>query len=418
MKEENQVKILIVDDNPVNCRVLVNSLEEFEEYKLLVAHNGVKAVAIAEKVFPDLLLLDINMPEMNGFEVCEHLKSNPETRDIPIIFLSALDDIDSKIKGFNVGGVDYVTKPFHREEVLKRVETQIKIRRLTESLQSRNQILLDKNNELARLLKEIGQMKSQLQESHEQITGSITYAERIQRAFLPTHREILRIFPQHFVIYKPRDIVSGDFYLFEEKDGKLIAAAIDCTGHGVPGALMSVIGHTQLSNIISENSSLKPSDMLQELDLRVRQLLKQDEGEFRTHDGMDMNLSVYDPASKILSFAGANLPIIRYREGEELFEIRGDVLPIGGSLVSNKVFTTHELEMLPGDVIYLFSDGFIDQFGGENGRKLTRRRFKEILQEIGSVSLEQQEQILQQFLADWQGEHEQTDDITVIAIKF
>jgi DNA-binding response OmpR family regulator len=410
--EEYIPTILIVDDNPVNCKVLISNLEAAGNYKLLVAMNGTKAVQIAEKRLPDLILLDINLPEMNGFEVCTHLKANPETAEIPIIFLSALNDVDSKVNGFNVGGVDYITKPFYKEEVLKRVETQLKIKLLNQSLQRKNEVLAQKNDE-------INATKKELEASHDQITQSINYAMRIQMALLPSTSEIYKSLPKFFVLYKPRDIVSGDFYWHGEVNNKIILAAVDCTGHGVPGALMSVIGYTQLNNIILERGITSAQHILQLLDVQVRRLLsQQDNGglEDSSQDGMDISLAVIDVNEKYIEYAGANQPLYIVRQGQ-IGEVQPDKYPIGGSQYADKQFESKFIKLEPGDTVYLNSDGYPDQFGGELGRKLSRRRFKELLVEATAFDVVDQRDFLKRKFDDWKGQHEQLDDIMVMGFQ-
>lgn len=222
--------ILLVDDNPTNLKVLSANLAGLD-YQLLTATTGERALVVAQNALPELILLDINLPGINGFEVCTQLKNNPITAHIPIIFLSALDDTQSKVKGFEVGGVDYVTKPFQREEVIARVQTQLKISTLTKNLEAQNKVLENINREL---------------------TDSITYASRIQKALMPTNEALLSYFPNSFVFFKPRNIVSGDFYQVFENRNKIFILVADCTGHGVPGTFMSLLGINLIRQIIEE----------------------------------------------------------------------------------------------------------------------------------------------------------------------
>jgi phosphoserine phosphatase RsbU/P len=413
--EENST-ILIVDDNPINCKVLMSSLEVFHEYRLLVAHNGLKAIQIAEKANPDLILLDINMPELNGFQVCERLKQNPETRDIPIIFLSALDDVDSKITGFAVGGVDYITKPFYKEEVIARVQTQVRLRQLQRNMADKNKALESSNIELQQLLAQVRRYQLELEESHDNIKESINYAQRIQFALLPTKALISNYLPDFFSLYKPRDVVSGDFFWFARAAGKSIVAAVDCTGHGVPGALMSVIGNTQLNSIVYESKLLDSELILTELDSRVRKTLKQRSDTVENQDGMDVALVVIDHVAGTIDFAGANLPLYVVR-GDQIYDLPGDKYPIGGTQFEDKVFHGNVMKVEPNDVIYLASDGFPDQFGGEHGRKLSRRRFKEVLVEANRYPVLQQGEYLMDVLTEWQGTNNQLDDVMVLGFR-
>jgi CheY-like chemotaxis protein len=424
-QEADQIRILIVEDNPVNVKVLMSSLEEFK-YKLLVAQTGSRAVNIAVKTVPELILLDVNLPEMNGFEVCKTLKANRITKDIPIIFLSALDDVDSKVKGLSLGAVDYITKPFYKEEVIKRVETQIEIYKLTQNLREQKKELEKKNGKLQMVLDILNQVQSNIKQSFQRISDSIEYAKRIQHALLPEPANIRRYLPESFVFYRAKAIVSGDLYWFAHQQGRIILATIDCTGHGVPGAFMSVIGHTQLNSIVIEQNILDPGTILEHLDRRVQNTVnKQMENDVDSPlDGMDISLVVIDLKNNQLQFAGANQNLVHVKAsqaGNTLEEIKGEKLPIGGPISgmvqADKKFITHTVAFGPGDWFYLFSDGFGDQFGGAEGKKFTRVKLRNLLLEKSQLPARMQHQYLEKAFDEWRGNHEQVDDVTVIGFQ-
>lgn len=424
-QEADQIRILIVEDNPVNVKVLMSSLEEFK-YKLLVAQTGTRALNIAVKTVPELILLDVNLPEMNGFEVCAALKQNKATKDVPIIFLSALDDVDSKVKGLSLGAVDYITKPFYKEEVVKRVETQIEIFKLTQNLREQKRELEKKNSKLQMVLDILNQVQSNIKQSFQRISDSIEYAKRIQHALLPEPANIRRFLPESFVFYRAKAIVSGDLYWFAHQHGRIILATIDCTGHGVPGAFMSVIGHTQLNSIVIEQNILDPGTILEHLDRRVQNTVnKQMENEVDSPlDGMDISLVVIDPKASQLQFAGANQNLVHIKlgtDGHVLEEIKGEKQPIGGPMSAmmhaEKKFTTHTVLYQAGDWFYLFSDGFGDQFGGADGKKFTRVKLRNLLLEKSQLPARMQQQYLEKAFDEWRGNHEQVDDVTVIGFQ-
>lgn len=261
---------------------------------------------------------------------------------------------------------------------------------------------------------EIIQQKHVIEEKNKDITDSINYAKTIQEAILPDKEIKYRVFPNAFVLFKPKDIVSGDFYWFTEKNGKRIIAACDCTGHGVPGALMSMIGNNVLHQIVNENGITGPSLILDELNKGIIKALKQEQQTERK-DGMDVALLTFVSDSKV-EFAGAQRPLWIIRNSEHL-EIKGDKFAIGGIKTENEgKHTNHVIDIQKDDVLYIFSDGYADQFS-DSDKKLMTKRFKEILLEIHQKPLPEQEKYLDDFIEKWKGRFEQTDDILVIGIK-
>lgn len=267
----------------------------------------------------------------------------------------------------------------------------------------------------------INEIKEEIEIKHREVIDSVNYAKRIQDALLPSLRQIEQHFSHSFVLFKPRNIVSGDFYWFSQKEGKLIIASVDCTGHGVPGAFMSLIGNTLLNHIVNEKSITDPAEILNQLNKEVNKLLHQTESGSESKDGMDVAICVFEEqyAQKevvAIAYAGANRPLF-YIENNELQEIKADKFPIGGLDYDNlKKFTTQIIQLRVNTSIYIFSDGFADQFGSNN-KKLKTKKFKEILLSIQDKPMEQQKSYLGHFIDDWKGATEQTDDILVIGIK-
>jgi histidine kinase len=270
----------------------------------------------------------------------------------------------------------------------------------------------------------IEEQRDLIEHKNKNITASINYAKNIQRAMLLTEKEIQEILPQSFVFYRPRDIVSGDFYWFQSKDDKIYAAAIDCTGHGVPGALMSAIGNNLLDELFNKLDLEEPDMILNQLSHSVIKALRQ--AETKNNDGMDMALLKIDRQKQTLEYAGAKNPLIYIQNGE-LFEIKADKMPIGGLWFEERkerVFTKHIVPLSADNqpiptVFYIFSDGFQDQFGGAQNRKYTTSKFKKLLLEIYQLPIEDQEAILQKEIENWMqiGNESQTDDILVIGGK-
>ena len=261
---------------------------------------------------------------------------------------------------------------------------------------------------------EVVAQKEELAQKNKDITDSIRYAKRIQFAILPP----VLPFPDTFILFKPKDIVSGDFYWLDVIGDLEFLAAVDCTGHGVPGAFMSIIGYNSLNKIVKEHQIYKPSDILDRLNYEViTSLQRQDAAGGAIQDGMDLSLTCYNKKTGILQFAGAFNPLWLVRNGD-LEEIKADRFPIGRSKDVDKKFTTVEIEVKKGDVFYFFSDGYADQFGGDSGKKFKSKPMKELVLALQDLPMERQKEVLEGTLEAWRGDIEQVDDILVIGRKF
>jgi len=256
--------------------------------------------------------------------------------------------------------------------------------------------------------------KEELAQKNKDITDSIRYAKRIQFAILPEESP----FPDTFILFKPKDIVSGDFYWFNQVGDKEFFSAVDCTGHGVPGAFMSIIGHNSLTKIVREYGILEPGKILTQLNKEVLETLHQRSDMGDVYDGMDLALVSYDRKGKYLEYSGAFNPLYLVRDGE-ILETKADKISIGRSALKTKaVFQNHRIEVKSGDTVYLFSDGYADQFGGELMKKFKYRNLKELILKIQSESMTQQRIILNHTIEKWRGDIEQLDDILVIGRRF
>ncbi len=307
------------------------------------------------------------------------------------------------------------------------------------------------NIKLAKQNKEIEEKSFELQTASEKIskqnlniTQSINYAKGIQQAMLPHIENLNSLIPESFILFKPRDVVSGDFYWFKEVDSKsdiykvmnlfkktsdkekkeqvptnnldkkILISAVDCTGHGVPGAFMSMIGYNLLDEIIDKGIN-KPNLILEEMHRGVRFSLKQDTTDNK--DGMDMALCVYSKKDNLIEFSGAKNPLI-YIRNNEIFQIKGDNNPIGGLQSSDIKFTSHKIEITEPTWFYIFSDGFVDQFGGPDGRKFMIKNFRKFLLEIHERPMDEQKEILDVTFEGWKGsDFQQIDDILVMGFK-
>ncbi|GAB4478959.1 MAG: hypothetical protein OHK0057_30470 [Thermoflexibacter sp.] len=282
----------------------------------------------------------------------------------------------------------------------------------TQELQVTNEELSQQAEEIIAQRDNIEHFSRQLVKINEDMTASLNYAKRIQNALLSFDKKMSHALPQHFVFFKPRDIVSGDFYWFAEKGNKVIIAAVDCTGHGVPGAFMSMIGNTLLNQIVHDREIHEPHLILNELHKGVWQTLRQEDHAIK--DGMDISLCTIDFANKSLTFAGARHPLLIIQNNHyEL--IKGDKISIGEN--ADYSYTPHIFDIQVPTSFYIFSDGYADQFGGENNKKFSIQKLKELLLSISLEDMETQKNRVEQALAQWQNTHKQIDDILLIGFK-
>ena len=259
--------------------------------------------------------------------------------------------------------------------------------------------------------------KEEIQLKNVLITDSIDYAQTIQEAVLPTRQEIQEMIPDSFVLYKPKATVSGDFYWLGQVNERLVCAVADCTGHGVPGAFMSLLGYNMLENAVKDLQTAKPAHILDTLNEEVNHRLAGGElGEDSKH-GMDISLISIDTKTNLLEFAGAHNSIYIVR-ANELIELKADKMGIGGNKLNEAGFKNQETTLQKGDMIYLFTDGFPDQIGGPNRKKFYYRPFKELLLEISTLQPEEQRKKLNDTHSTWMGEKmDQTDDILIMGIR-
>jgi serine phosphatase RsbU (regulator of sigma subunit)/ligand-binding sensor domain-containing protein len=265
--------------------------------------------------------------------------------------------------------------------------------------------------------KEVVRQKELLEISNKDITDSIKYAKNIQQAMLPSHETLDKYFNDTFIYFKPRDIVSGDFYTVEKFENMVVVSCADCTGHGVPGAFMSLIGSTILKEVTTDKTVQNASQVLVKLDSRLREMLNK-HGATSVSDGMDISIFDYDTSTRRLRLASANRSSYLLHKGEWI-EIKGDRRNVGGSELANKSdYTLHEYTIEPGDIIYLFSDGITDQFGGTLGKKIKKSGLLEWLQATHHAPMKDQREYIKQQFKSWKQDHEQTDDVIVMGIRF
>ncbi|RPH34493.1 MAG: response regulator [Bacteroidales bacterium] len=392
--------ILIVDDNPKNIQTLGVFLQT-EGYQVEFAINGESALDWIKRATFDLILLDIMMPGMDGYEVCRIIKSDPKNQKIPIIFLTGKVDTESIISAFDLGAVDYIKKPFNQRELIARVKTQIEIKISRE--------------EIARNLRDI-------EHKNELITGSIQYAQRIQNALLPTEAIFKAYIPDNFILFLPKNIVSGDFYWTQQIEDIIFVAAADCTGHGIPGALMSMLGISLLNEIVMTKRVLETDEILNQMRDKLIGRLNQGNSEGAgIKDGLDIALISINLSQKLLTFSGANNPLIIVRKdtksGETiLIEHKADKMPISLHL-KMKPFNKTTCHIMAKDKIYLFSDGYSDQFGGEENKKFSLNSLRQLFKSLYELPMIEQKQRLNEKFIEWKGNNKQLDDVVIVGLN-
>ncbi len=285
---------------------------------------------------------------------------------------------------------------------------------LAENERMLEQKVIERTAELVEKQKEVEEQNEKISELYEEVTDSIKYAKGLQEAILPPDEFVKKLIPNAFVLYKPKDIVSGDFYWIEEKNDKVYFAAVDCTGHGVPGAFMSIVGYNALNEALRVSDN--PGEILDGLNKGISKTLHNNAIGTTTKDGMDLALCSYDKKTRTLEYSGAYNPLYLIRNGE-VEQLKADKFAIGGYYEDpDKKYTNHVLQLEENDYIYIFSDGYADQFGGPKGKKFMYKRFRDHLLSLNGKSMTDQKLFLDATLEQWRGPLEQIDDVLVIGM--
>ena len=400
------VKILILDNILLDVDKIIKCLKE-NGYDIppTVAHDEKTFIEQLNIDRPDVILSEHILPGFNSFRALDIARQ--KYPGIVFILVSGDACEEFAIELLKEGIDDYVLKNH-----LLRLPHVIETSYIMNRYQNESQKLALTNEELIKANEIIEQRnKSMIQ--------SIIFAERIQGLTLPKIDIVLKSFPEAFILYRPKDIVSGDFYWFNNINDRFIAVVADCTGHGVSGALLSMIGSGFLNEIVENEENIQhPKDILSLLDTNMCKLLHQDTST-GYQDGIDIALCSIDQSNKMIYFSGCKRPLLHYKRKEkQIVEYKGEPYLIGG--VDSRVvktFKTQEIPYKTGDYIYMFTDGYVDQFGGTDDKKLMKDRFIEWLESFKHLNLNYQGQLLEQKLIRWRGNYEQTDDILVVGIK-
>jgi len=370
-----------------------------------------------------LSLLYKTFKKLNNYKKANfYLEQNIATKD-SLEKLSAKDELikyESE-KKFEIkqqlDSLKHLEEMRFQQAETKAKEEEIKMQRIIEGVLLIGILLVI--GFLVFVYKQLNTTKAQklvIEEKQQEITDSINYAKRIQDAMMTSSGYIIDALPESFIYFNPKDVVSGDFYwAFSDQSGNIFFTVADCTGHGVPGAFMSMIGTSLLNKIIIENKIKETDQILNELRLQIIRALNQKEDSSQK-DGMDISLCKLDLKNKTLQFSGAMNPLVHI-SGDELKIYKGDPQPIGYLSGKEKSFTSEHVRLEKGDMVYVFSDGFQDQFGGEKGKKYRSLKFRKFLHSISYKSTDEQNKLIEQEFNSWLGDYEQIDDVCVMGVR-
>ena len=423
------------DDRRREMNHSFDEAQETNDYSLnLILYSGIAWLLIALAV-AIIVTLSITRPVKNLKSILEGLgkgvfpkhdlkPSSDEIGDMTVAMNKLVDGMKHTTEFANQVGqsnFDYEYQPLSDEDTLG--QALMKMRDdLAENERILEQKVIERTEEVVRQKGELEKQKYRIEELYKDVTDSIRYAKRLQDSILPPKSKRDQLFPESFVLFKPKDIVSGDFYWMDDQDGKAIVAAVDCTGHGVPGAFMSLVGANALDSAVKGQGISQPAAILDEINLRTSESLNKDaedagdDKKRKVRDGMDVALVAISADRKLLEYAGANNPLYHIRKGE-LTQTKADKFAIGSFKAGTKHYANHEIPLESGDLIYIFSDGYADQFGGVKGKKFMYRQFRELIMEIRDLPMEEQGKILDERLESWKGKYEQIDDILVMGIR-
>ncbi len=379
--------ILVVDDTAANIDVVKAVLAP--DYHVQAAINGASALALIARRKPDLILLDVMMPDMDGYEVCRRLKGDEQTSSIPVIFLTAKDHVEDEARGFEIGAADYIMKPVNPIILGARVATHL-------ALSDQRKLLTD---------------------ALEKVTHSINYASRIQRSILPDLEIIKPTMQDFFVLWEPRDVVGGDVYWCDYWGDGLLVILADCTGHGVPGAFLTLLAKGALDKAKNVASKGDLQGLMSGFHRILQETLGQHHQDGESDDGLELGACYIDLDANVLSFVGARFDLLVIQNGNADV-VRGTKTSFGyRGIRADQIYDTHEIKLTNDQRFYLTSDGIVDQIGGERSRSYGKRRFRENLLGIQHLSMPEQQKRIYDAFIEYQGDEVRRDDISVIGFQ-
>lgn len=383
--------ILCVDDEPIILDSLKQELMPVFEHDFIIeiAESGEEGLEIIDFLHAKgkeivVVVSDYIMPSMRGDEFLINVHRRvPKAMKILLTGQASLEGVANILNQTNL--YRYVAKPWKAEDLIMTVESAV----------------------------ELYQKDKLLKYQREQINASLRYAKRIQESILPSTYTLNYLFKNHFVFYRPKDVVSGDFYWTYQKGGKIILALADCTGHGVPGAFMSLIGQQLLTRAVVDKKIYAPNEILTYIN-RIIQLIWNTEGRITSREGMDLGVCVINKDENTISFAGAKHPLAIFQNGEKI-HIKGDRKSIDGNKAT--AFTLHQFPLHENTRIYMYSDGFQDQFGGDKNMRFKSHKIREMLNQIHHKTMQEQLSDITKIFETWKGYQIQIDDVTLIGIE-
>lgn len=395
-------KLLIVDSNPLQLTQVTQALSE-ENITILSASKWEDAMAMVTAECISGVVVGIGTDENECLVFAEKLKLSKKNSNAPVYFLTdhepATTSPLSNVSAISQYVISRTSDLHHLKEAIKRVNIAY---RAEENFQEAEQLL--------------GDVIETLEVYTGEIHDSIRYASYIQKALLPAENALDRVMSDYFVINKPKDVVSGDFYWYTVKYNRVIIAVADCTGHGVPGALLSMIGNNLLNSIVNEKNITNPALILKQMNQNLQAMFEK-AGEYNMiKDGMDMAVISIDPDQRLLEFSGARRPLVGFVNGE-LLKLKGNLHSIGCSAPISAEFDLHRVSYGLKDIFYLGSDGYCDQFGGQSEKKLGTKKFLEILSGLQHLKMTEQKSFLNLFHNNWKKNLVQTDDVLVMGFR-
>ena len=407
-------KLLLIDNNTADVEKINSILStEFPNINIYSTSNQNDILKETKILSPDIIIFDIDYPEDNVDQNLKLLLDILRIKQLPIIVLSSNTDYN---KIFKAGAINLIQKPYSEITLISNLKTATDLIDILESIRIKETEIEEKNQKIQLQIENELKQHEIIIEKNKEIMADMRYASRIQQAILPSIEFINKNMGEYFILHQPKSHVGGDFYWASCLGNKKVIAVGDCTGHGLSGALMHMLGSVYLNEIISSRNFETASDILVQLRDHIMKSLNQTGETGEAQDGLDIALCIIDCEDKKLQFAGANNPFYVIRN-KELTEIKGDRMPVGIHINFDKPFTNHIVELESNDQIYLFSDGYADQFGGPRGKKFRYKQFKELLVNNSHEPMNIQKEILNNVHDKWRGSLEQIDDILVFGIK-
>ncbi|MDM8523981.1 response regulator [Desulfococcaceae bacterium HSG8] len=435
----SKITVLLIDDQAFIGKIVGRMLNGEKDIDFHYFQSAREALKTADKIAPSVILQDLVMPEIDGLHMVSYFRAKKKTSHTPLIVLSGHEDPKIKAQAFELGANDYMVKPPNRLELVARIRyhSQAYINRLerdeaysrveeqTVKLKQTNEQLLEQIAERKRIEKALLESKKKAEMEREaaetankKVMDSIRYAQLIQNSLLPNPENIRTFLPDSFFIWMPRDIVGGDFIFTDCFEDSFIIGVIDCTGHGVPGAFMTMITSFGLRKIIRDEGFREPSQILKRLSFIVKTTLQQDTDYALSDDGLDAAICFVSMREAKLTFSGAKLPLI-YTHQNKIKIIKGNNKSIGYKKSDLRFnFTEHKVGIRRGMSFYMFSDGYVDQLGEKNDRRFGTKRLKNLLKENTGTPFDMQREILLQAFEEYRGENEIQDDVTVLGFGF